>query len=222
MEGMRVMPGPVDLLDPGEATGLLQRAVGARMASVPRGTGGLQLALTGSGRGDQLVWGTYQKDDGVLALFSGGRLLSVIEGGLGEIRRVQPLVLPGLPHFAIAVDDRVDEMVGAYLWEEHRRIYVWDGRTLREVYLGVLAAEEYGHARWENPRGHQVWRLRRRQGEITLQEGGLTEVTREQQLEAAGRPDEPLPPSSAFRPVSETRHERRLVWNARLRRFEAE
>lgn len=223
MEGAHLLPRAVRVLSEGEAAGLLRRAAVARgvgAASAPREVGGFGLEMTGAGGAEQLAWGTYSKDDGLLALFRGGRLLAVADSGLGEIRRVQPLALPGLPHFAIMVDDLVDEMVGAFLKEERRRIYVWDGRTLRQVYKGTLEAVEYSHARWENPRGHNVWRLQRTLGEVTLQDGTLTEVTRVQQLEAAGSPDAPLPPDRAFRLIREQRNEHRLVWNPRLRRFD--
>jgi len=223
VEGVQVMPRPVTVLGQEEAVPLLRRAATARgvgAASVPREVGGFGLEITGPGEVGQLVWGTFAKQDGLLALFRGGRLLAAADKALGEIRRVQPLALPGLPQFAIIVDDRVDEMVGAFAREERRRIYVWDGRTLRQVYQGILEGEEYSHARWENPRGHNVWRLQRTLGEVGIQGGALTEVTRIQQLEAPGAPDAPLPPSSAFRMISEKRAERRLVWNARLRRFD--
>lgn len=224
MEGVQVMPRPVTLLGQGEAAALLRRAATARglgAASAPAEAGGFGLEVTGSGEADQLVWGTFDKQNGLLALFSGGRLLAVVDKGLGEIRRVQPLPLPGLPQFAIMVDDHVDEMVGAFFREDHRHIYVWDGRTLRQVYEGTLGAEQYRHARWENPRGHNVWRLRRTLGDVKIQGGTLTEETRVQQLEAPGAPDAPLPAASAFRLVGEKSAERRLVWNARLRRFDA-
>lgn len=225
MEGMQVLPGRVTVLDQGEAAGLLRRAAGARglgAAGAPRDVGGLALAVTGAAGAEQLVWGTFGKQDGLLALFRDGRLLAAVEHGLGEIRRVQPVVLPGLPQFALMVDDRVDERVGAFFLAERRRVYVWDGRTLRQVYEGTLEAEQFGHARWEDSRGHNVWRLQRTLGEVTLQDGALTEVSRVQQLEAPGAPDAPLPAASAFRLINEQRTERRLVWNARLRRFDAE
>jgi hypothetical protein len=223
VEGVQVMPRPVAVLGQEEAAGLLRRAATARgigAESAPREVGGFGLEITGPGEAGQLVWGTFHKQDGLLALFRGGRLLAAVDKGLGEIRRVQPLALPGLPQFAIMVDDRVDEMVGAFARQERRLIYVWDGRTLRQVYQGILEGEQYSHARWENPRGHNVWRLRRTLGEVSIQGGTLTEVTRVQQLEAPGAPDAPLPPDSAFRLVREQRAERRLVWNARLRRFD--
>lgn len=223
MEGVQAMPRPVAVLGQGEAEGLLRKAAAARgigASSAPREVGGFALPVTGAGPPEQLVWGTFGKQDGLLALFRGGRLLTAVEKGLGEIRRVQPLALPELPQFAIMLDDRVDEMVGAFFRADRRRIYVWDGRTLRQVYEAPLEAEQYSHARWENPRGHNVWRLQRTLGDVALRDGALTEVVRVQQLEAPGAPDAPLPAASAFRLLDEQRTERRLVWNARLRRFD--
>jgi len=217
----QVLPAPVEGLPAAEVERLLRRAAagrGARRGDLHEAAG-FALEMTGGGGRDRLVWGTLGKQDGLLALFSGDRLLAA-EKDLGEILRVQPVALPGLPQFAAMVDDLYDEMVGAFLREERRRIYVWDGRGLREVYKGTLESEQYRHARWDNPRGPNAWRLRRILGEVKVQGGNLTEVERTQELEASGAPDAPLPPAKVFRLLRERRQERHLVWNARLRRFE--
>ncbi|HWI53030.1 MAG TPA: hypothetical protein VNT01_12900 [Symbiobacteriaceae bacterium] len=221
MEGVQVMPAPVMVLPASEAESLVKKAAtarGLRPESI-RNTGGFALKMTGAGGPERLVWATLDSQDGLLALFSGDRLLAAADKELGEITKVQPLPLPGLPHFAVMVDDRYDQMVGAFAREERRRIYVWDGRGLRQVYQGLLGFEQYRHARWDNPRGPNAWRLRRVLGEVTVRGGDLTEVQRVQQLEAPGASDAPLPPAQSFRLLSEQRQERHLVWNERLRRF---
>lgn len=216
------MPAPVSLLLPAEAEALLRRAAtarGWRWGDV-RGTGGFLLEVTGGGSPERLVWATFGKQAGLLALFSGEKMLATLEKGLGEILRVQPLALPGLPQFALMVDDRYDEMVGAFLREARRRIYVWDGRGLREIYQGMLESEQFVHAQWENPRGPNAWRLRRTLSDVALQDGLLTESQRLQELEAPGAAGSPLPAAKAFRLLKERRQEKRLTWNARLRRFQ--
>lgn len=216
-----MLPAPITVLPAGEAESLVTRAAkGARPGGL-RQVGGITLEVTGGGGPDQLVWGTFGRQEGLMALYSGGRPVATLDKGLGEILRVQPLALPGLPAYAIMVDDRYDEMVGAFLKEERRRIYVWDGRGLRQVFAAPLESEQYTHARWENPRGPNAWRLKRVLGEVTVRDGRLTQVERHQDLEAPGAPDAPMPEPKAFRLLREDRQEKQLTWNARLRRFDA-
>jgi hypothetical protein len=220
VEGTQALPAPVEVLPVAEVDRLVRRALANRSVSEVRQEGGFALRLTTQAGAQQVVWATLGKQDGLLAVFSGEKLLATADKSLAEITKVQPVVLPGLPHFALMVDDRYDEMVGAYLRERRRRIYVWDGRGLREVYKGLLESEQYSHARWENPRGPAAWRLRRVRGDIALRDGVLTERTTTERLEAPGLPTAPIPAASAFRLLGQETAERTLRWNERLRRFD--
>ena len=219
-------PGLTEVLSERDVAKLIRRAAGARGLALEanlrsvRGMGGLALDVTTNPGREWLVWATVGEDDGLLGLFSGDRLLTTPPKELGAILRVQPVSLPGLPHRAIMVDDRYEEAVGAFLTEEHRRIYVWDGRGLREVYRGTLASEQYTHARWDNPRAPQVWRLVRSTGNVMLSGGSIVEERLDERLEAPGSAKEPIPAASRFRVTSRAELERRLRWDPRLRRFE--
>lgn len=214
----------LEALPPQQAEQLARRAAAARGITWPENGGrkpvvaGFAADLTGHPGLEQVVWANLG-NQGLLAVFAGGKLVGT-DTELGQILRVQPVTLPGLPHLALMVDDRYDAMVGAFLVEERRRIEVWDGRGLRTVYRGVLSAEQYHHAQWDNPRGPAVWRLARSSGEINLRGIMLTEQVRREQLEAPGSPQAPIPKAEAFRRVSEESTQRRLQWDARLRRFE--
>jgi hypothetical protein len=209
-----------------EALRLLRRAAPARGISWPSdpravaGVGGLEGDFTDRPGTEKAVWGTLNGKDGLLVLFSGDRPIAWGDKQLAAITAVQPVVLPGLPTVALMVDDRNDQMVGAFLAEERRRIYVWDGRGLREAWRGLLSSEQYRHARWQNPRGPNLWRLDRITGQVTLRGTTLEEMIRTQQLEAPGSAQAPIPPSGSFRVVSEKDETRRFRWDARLRRFE--
>jgi len=215
------------VLPEGEAARLARRAAGARGLFWPaderavRGVGGLTADLAGTPGPERLAWATLNGRDGVIGLFSGDRLLDSPNRSLGEILRVQPIRLPGLPHRALMVDDRVDQRTGAYLVEERRRIYVWDGRHMRQVYLGILRREQLVHAQWTNPRAPAVWRRLRQEGEIRLKGLILSERSRIVETEAVGSPQEPVPPESRFRLRREEVQERQLRWDPRLRRFES-
>ena len=215
----------VEVLPQQQAEQLARRAAAARGVIWPTDGGrnkpivaGFAADLTGHPGFEQVVW-TNLGSEGLLAVFAGGKLVGA-DTELGQILRVQPVTLPGLPHKALMLDDRYDAMVGAFLVEERRRILVWDGRGLRKVYQGVLASEKYQHARWDSPRGPAVWRLSRTTGDIHLRGIILTEQMRHERLEAPGSPQEPIPQSAAFRTTSEETRQRRLQWDARLRRFE--
>ncbi|HYG59436.1 MAG TPA: hypothetical protein VD902_15345 [Symbiobacteriaceae bacterium] len=224
METTLVPQAPVQALPQAEAAALARRAAAAKGMTWPaEGQPSVQSAgftadLTSHPGTEQAVWASPGKE-GFLAIFAGGRLVGA-DKGLGEILRVQPVSLPGLPHMGLMVDDRYDALTGAFLFEERRRIYVWDGRGLRKIYQGILQAEQYRHARWDNPRGPALWRLTRTTGEIALRNALLVERTLVEELEAPGSPQEPLPRPGAFRRVRGDTRERRLMWNARLRRFD--
>lgn len=219
---------PLIALSGAQAEQLARRAAGARGLQWPsdprdvRGVGAFSAELTNLPGRETVAWATLGKNDGVLGLFSeAGKLLASANDSLAEVLRVQVASLPGLPHGALIVDDRYDELVGAFLREERQRIYVWDGRGLREVFRGPLSGEQYTHAQWENPRAPQVWQLLRTAADIHLRDGVLTHVIREHKLQAPGSARSPIPPASSFRLVSEKVEERRYIWNSRLRRFEA-
>lgn len=224
--GVEARTGVVTVLPEAEAAQLVRRSAGARGLDWPQGTGGvqgiggLQADLAGDRGDERLVWGTLNNRDGVIGLFRGDRLLDSPNRGLGQVQRVQLVRLPGLPYYALMVDDLVDQRTGAYLTEQRRRIYVWDGRRLRQVFLGTLKREELFHAQWENPRAPVAWRRRQEEGEIRLQGPMLTEQVRRTEWEAVGSPQEPIPGDDRFRLRSEETEERRLQWNPRLRRFE--
>lgn len=203
---------------------LARRAAAAKAINWPTSGGtklevaGFEADVTGHPGREQVVWANLGKE-GLLAVFAGGKLVGT-DTEVGQILRVQPVTLPGLPHLALMIDDQYDARVGAFLNEERRRVEVWDGRGLRKVYQGVLSSEQYHHARWDNPRGPAVWRLTRVKGDINLRGIILTEQMRTERLEAPGSPTEPVPPAEAFRLTGEESKQRRLQWDARLRRFE--
>jgi hypothetical protein len=209
-----------------QALPLLRRAAGARGLTWPAdsrqvtGVGGFTGNFTQLPGDEQVVWATLPGQNGLVALFSGDRLLAAETKSLGTVEAVQPLSLPLLPHLALMVDDRYDEMVGAYLVEQKRRIYVWDGRTLREIYRGVLSSEQYRHEKWDNPRGRDLWRLTRVTGQILPKGMSLTESTKVEEWEAPGSPREPLPRPAAFHLVSERTEEHKFRWDPRLRRYD--
>jgi hypothetical protein len=209
-----------------EALQLARRAAGARSIEWPAdpgaisGVGGFRADITGQRGQERVAWATVDHNTGVLGLFADGRLLASADRNLGRVVRVQVISLPGLPHLALMVDDLVDQMVGAYLREERRRIYVWDGRGLREVFQGQLSSEQFEHAQWRNRRAPALWRLHRTLGDTALRDGNLTYTARHQELEAAGLPQAGIPAPGAFRLLSERREERRYRWNPRLRRFD--
>lgn len=220
-----LQPDPIGTLSEADALQVVRRAAAARGVPWPQdpkavhGVGGLTGPFTGRGT-QALAWATIGRNGGLVGLSEGGKLLASADKALGEILRVQPVTLPGLPGYALIVDDRYDDMVGAFTREERRRIYVWDGRSLREVYKGMLSGEQFTHSTWDNPRAAPLWRLDRMTGEINLSDGTLHEVTRLQKMDAPGKADEPVPPLERFRQISETKSEKRLQWNARLRRFD--
>lgn len=209
-----------------EAVRLVRRAAGARGLQWPQdarsvqGVGGFHADLAGRPGEERLAWATLNGKDGVVGLFSGDKLLDAPNRGLGQVRRVQLVRLPGLPYRALMVDDLVEQQVGAFFTEERRRIYVWDGRRLRQVYQGILKRSQLIHAQWENPRGPAVWRRSLQEGEIRLNGLMLTERTRSTEWEAVGSPQGPVPPEERFRLRREAAAERQLRWNGRLRRFE--
>ena len=217
---------PVRQVPAQEALPLLRRAAGARGLAWPAGgrgvtgVGGFTGNFTQLPGDERVVWATLPGQDGLLALFQGDRLLATADKSLAAITAVQPLSLPLLPHLALMVDDRYDNMVGAYEIESHRRIYVWDGRNLRQVYEGVLASEQYRHAKWTNPRAADLWRLNRVTATIAPRGMSLVESRREEVLEAPGSPQAQVPPPSAFRVVDERTEERRFRWDPRLRRYD--
>lgn len=220
---METPPPVMEPLDSALALRLLRRAAGARgvaWPSDPTGVAGFRADLTGRGGRETLVWGTLGKDDGILALFDGEKLLAVANRSLGAITNVQLVRLPGLPHLAVMADDLYDEMFGAYMLEKRRRIWVWDGKGLRQAWRGNLASEQYHHVRWTNPSGPQQWQLDRTRSEVSLVGGELVQRLTEQTLWAPGRTDQPIGPLERFRVVDSKESTRRFQWNARLRRFE--
>ncbi|HEY3367907.1 MAG TPA: hypothetical protein VGK74_22845 [Symbiobacteriaceae bacterium] len=223
------VPGPeraVTALPEEEALRLARRAAGRRgltwpdVASAGHGVGGFTLDMTHHPGPETVVWATLGKQDGVLALFAGPKLLATADSSLGEVLRVQPVDLPGLPHSALMVDDRVDQMAGAFYREERRRIYVWDGHGLRQVFTAPLLREQVRHARWENPRARAAWLLDRTVGDVALTDGFLTETLRQERLEAPGTQRDPVPPPGAFRRLEQQTEVKRYRWNNRLRRFD--
>lgn len=224
--GEEVRTTEIAVLPEAEAVRLVRRAAGARGLVWPQdarsvqGIGGLQADLAGSPGQERLAWATLNGRDGVVGLFSGDKLLDTPNRSLGQVRRVQLVRLPGLPYRALMVDDLVEQRVGAFLTEERRRIYVWDGRRMRQVYQGIPKRSQLIHAQWENPRGPAVWRRSLQEGEIRLKGLMLTERTRSTEWEAVGSPREPVPAEDRFRLRRETETERQLQWNGRLRRFE--
>lgn len=109
------------------------------------GVGGFTAHLTHLPGRDAVAWATVGKTHGLLGLFSDGRLLAAADRSLAPVLRVQAVPLPGLPHLALMVDDLADETPGVS--GERRRIYVWDGRGLRQLFLGALQAD--GRSAWE-------------------------------------------------------------------------
>ncbi|MGE5676325.1 MAG: hypothetical protein ACM3XM_20980 [Mycobacterium leprae] len=209
-----------------EALQLVRRAAAARALPWPaepgqvHGVGGFCLQVTEHRRRECVAWATLGKNDGVLGLFSDGRLLATADGSLAEVRAVQPVPLPGLPHFALIVDDRNDQRIGAFTLEERRRIYVWDGHGLRQVFIAPLLVEQLVHRQWVEPAAPNVWRLNRTQGNVELVDGNLTVSRRQEVLEAPGRPTQPAPPASNFRLRTSASTTARYRWNSRLRRFD--
>lgn len=224
MESTQIPEATLEALPQAEAVALARRAAAARGLTWPMAAreapvvAGFTADITSHPGLEQVVWATIGKQS-ILAVFAGGKLVAT-DTALGQILRVQPVTLPGLPHLALMVDDRNDQMVGAFLVEERRRIEVWDGRGLRSIYQGVLSSEQYHHARWDNPRGPAVWQLDRMRGDILLRGIILTEKLQQEHLEAPGSPQESIPPADAFKVKTEESSERRLQWDARLRRFE--
>lgn len=215
------------VLPDAEVIRLLRRVAGARGLPWPsqradlHGVGGFQMDLTNRPGRERVVWGTLRKDEGLLGLFVGERLVATADRGLGEVTGVQPLSLPGLPHLALLVDDRVSNLVGAFTRAERRRIYVWDGHQLREAFVGSLLDEQLFHARWENPRAPNVWRLQRSTGDLTISDGTLIYEVKRERLESPGSPQAPVPSPAAFRLIDQREEVERYRWNPRLRRFEA-
>lgn len=216
---------PVTALPEAEALRLARLAAGRRGLTWPtqpsavRGLGGFSLQMTHRPEGrERVVWFTLGKEDGVLALFADSRLLAVANQSLGEILRVQPVDLDD--RTALMVDDRTDQMVGAYYREERRRIYVWDGRGLRQVFMAPLLREQFRHARWENPKGRAAWLLDRTVSDVTPEDGLLTVTRRQERLEAPGAQREPIPPIGAFKTLDQKTDVARLRWNGRLLRFD--
>jgi hypothetical protein len=218
----------VEAIPHSEALHLLHRAAltrGVDWPADPRAVtavGGLQGDFTSQPGPERVVWGTLNGQTSLLAVLSGERPVAWADKQLAAVTAVQPVLLPGLPHLALMVDDRNNQLVGAFFIEERRRIYVWDGRGLREVWHGTLSSEQFQHARWQNPKGPDVWRLRRITGRITLSGLMLDESLREQQLEAPGSSRAPIPPASAFHQISESEKTQRYRWEPRLRRFTAQ
>lgn len=213
-------------LEGGEALRLARRVAAARALPWPEepgavsGVAGFAANLTHHPGREVAVWATLPNQQGVLGLFAGERLLATADRTLGAVRAVQPVALPGVEHLALMVDDAYDNLTGGFLRELRQRIYIWDGRGLRQLFLGKLEGEQFWHARWENPRAPQVWKRQRTTGEVDLVGGELTYNLKEEWLEAVGRADQPVPPPAKFRPVSEKKTLERLRWNPRLRRFE--
>lgn len=214
------------ILPEAEALGLVRRVAGVRglpwpaQAGAVTGVGGMAADVAGNPGSERVAWATLNGRDGVIGLFSGDRLLDSANRSLGQVQRVQLVTLPGLPYRALMVDDLVDQRTGAHLIEEHRRLYVWDGHRMRQVYLGVLRREQLTHAQWDNPRGPAVWRRLREEGEITLRGLILTERSQTRRAEAVGSSRAPVPPDSQFRLRCETESLRRFRWDPRLRRFD--
>lgn len=213
---------PVLAIDEADVTPLLRRAV-ARAGltwAPPQGAGGMRANLTGGAAPQTLVWGTLPGQEGIVGLFEGERLLATLHDGLARVEAVQAISLPGLPHLALMIDDHYDALVGAFLMEQRRRILVWDGRGLRQVFTGLLLSERAEHARWRYSRAPEQWWLHRTVGTLRLHDGDLTQTERVQRLVAPGAASEPVPPAEAFTLLSETESERRYTWNPRLRRFD--
>jgi hypothetical protein len=117
-----------------EALRLVQRLAGARGIAWPAdpgavtGVGGFQAPLTHRPGPDAVVWATVHQHNGLLGLFSDRKLVAPLS--LPQVTRVQALPLPGLPHLALMVDDR----------DGRRRLYVWDGHGLRQIFRGEADA----------------------------------------------------------------------------------
>lgn len=216
----------VEALPPEETAPLARRVAGARglvwqqTPGLLERLGGFRGKFAGKAGRQSVVWATLHKNDGLLGLFADSHLMAAADKSLGQVLRVQPLALPGLHYLGLMVDDRYNALLEAFLLEERRRIYVWDGHSLREVFRGYLLLEQFEHARWQNPKAPAVWRLRRILGDVTLRDGSLVYTRREQRLEAPGSPQEPLPPIGAFQLRDERHEELRYRWNPRLLRFD--
>lgn len=226
MTSMEMTTPPVRQVPAQEALPLLRRAAGARGLAWPAGgrgvtgVGGFTGNFTQLPGDERVVWATLPEQEGLLALFQGDRLLATADKRLAHITAVQPLSLPLLPHLALMVDDRYDNLIGAYQTASHRRIYVWDGRNLRQVYEGELASEQYRHAKWTNPRAADLWRLHRVTATIVPRGMSLVESRKEEELEAPGSAQAPIPPASAFRLIDQRTVERTFRWDPRLRRYD--
>lgn len=226
MEEAKELQPVLTALEDAEALRLARRAAAARGLSWPdepgavRGAAGFAANLTHHPGRERVAWATLPGQRGVLGLFAGDKLVATADRALGQITAVQPVALPGVEHLALMVDDQYDNLTGGFLREARRRIYSWDGRGLRQLFVGILEAEQFRHARWENASAPQVWKRQRTTGEVELTGGELTYNLKEEWLEAVGRVDAPIPPPEKFRVVREKATLERLRWNPRLRRFE--
>ncbi len=218
--------GAVTPLPEEEAAALARRAAEARgipwpaTASEVEGVGGLAADVTPHPGRERVVWATLPGQSGLLAVFADDRMVASVDRSLGAIAAVQVAALPGLPHGALVVDDRYDQMLGAFQRTRRRHIYVWDGRRLREVFRGTLLEEQLIHPQWSSPRAPRAWRLERKEGEVLLREGILEHRVRQATLEAPGGPAEEVPPRPSFQLVSVEDQVTRYRWNPRLRRFD--
>jgi hypothetical protein len=202
------------------------RIMAARVAAARHLADGIQSAAGFSAKMTQLpgleqvVFATLDKRQGLLGLFKDGRLLTAAPADLGAIERVDLIDLPGLPHAALDVVDRHDNLLGSFSVDERERIFVYNGHELREVYNQPVLLEQFTHAQWENGRAPALWHLARTLGTVTLSGGDLTYRVQQQQLEAPGPVQGPIAPADKFHLVSEIEQTQHYRWDPRLRRFQ--
>jgi hypothetical protein len=208
-------------LPTGEARSLAQRVASVRhLADGVQSAAGFSAKMTQLPGPEQVVFATLDKRQGLLGLFKDGRLLAAAPADLGAIERVDLIDLPGLPHSALVVVDRHDNLVGAFSVDEGERIFVYNGHELREVFSQPVLVEQFIHAQWENGRAPALWHLARTIGTVTLSGADLTYRVQQQQLEAPGAMQEPIPPADKFHVVSEFEQTKDYRWDPRLRRFQ--
>ncbi|KKM11959.1 hypothetical protein SY88_06125 [Clostridiales bacterium PH28_bin88] len=119
------------------------------------------------------------KDQGVVGVFVQGSHGYALAGALDDlvpVTRVGIVGLPGLPYKALAVDQYLDEMFGAFFEARTKAVYVFKGRTWEKAWERDRYRKEY-YPEGNELKGHQTrWLMTEEKVDIVFLPEGRIEV----------------------------------------------